>query len=167
MTPLAQHQLRKVRLLILLFIIGLVLSGITAMPVQTQLDIAAKCFGVENLTPPATDHSAFIQWLVKVRAEVTRLNVQAPYIFYGFDWLAFGHISVAIAFIWAYRDPIQHRFLFNYGLVLCALIPPWAILTGTIRGIPGWWMLIDCSFAILGSIPLLLCKILIESMGNP
>jgi heme A synthase len=43
-----QKQIRKIRILIVLFIIGLVLSGVTAFPIETQLEIA---LAHQNLLP--------------------------------------------------------------------------------------------------------------------
>lgn len=129
-----------------LFIAGLVLSGLTAMPVQTQLDLGIRILGDD------------IDWLNRVRAAVTRINQESPYIFYGFDWLAFGHVAIAIAFVWAYRDPVRNAWLFDYGLILCALVIPFALCVAPFRGVPFWWRLLDCSFGVIGAIPLLLCR---------
>ena len=41
---------------------------------------------------------------------------------------------------------------------------PLALLAGEVRGIPFGWRLIDCSFGILGSIPLLACRRLIAAL---
>jgi len=38
------------------------------------------------------------------------------------------------------------------------LVVPYAFVFGTIRGIPFWWRLIDCSFGLLGFVPLWLCR---------
>jgi hypothetical protein len=35
---------------------------------------------------------------------------------------------------------------------------PLALIAGYIRGIPLPWRLLDCTFGILGSVPLLICK---------
>jgi len=48
--------------------------------------------------------------------------------------------------------------LFDFGLIACALIIPYAFIFGGIRGIPIWWRLIDCSFGIFGAIPLWFCR---------
>ena len=63
------------------------------------------------------------------------------------DWLAFGHIVIAVAFLGAWRDPVGNRWLFDFGLIACVLVIPWALVFGALRGIPWWWRLIDCSFS--------------------
>jgi hypothetical protein len=77
---------------------------------------------------------------------------------YGTDWLAFGHIAIAIAFIGALRNPVRNIWLFDFGMIACVLIVPWAFVFGGLRGIPVYWRLIDCSFGIFGFVPLWFCK---------
>ncbi len=38
------------------------------------------------------------------------------------------------------------------------LVIPYALVFGGSRGIPFWWRLIDCSFGVLGFIPLWFCR---------
>ena len=99
------------------------------------------------------------QWLLRVHAALVQVQSQYPFLFYGIDWLAFGHFVIAIAFIGALKDPVRNRWLFDFGLIACALVVPWALIFGAVRGIPVWWRLIDCSFGILGFVPLWLCRI--------
>ena len=82
----------------------------------------------------------------------------SPFLFYGTDWLAFGHFVIAIVFIGALRDPVRNRWLFDFGLTACVLVIPYALVFGGIRGIPFWWRLIDCSFGVFGFIPLWFCR---------
>jgi hypothetical protein len=42
-------------------------------------------------------------------------------------------------------------------MICCLLIIPVALLAGYVRSIPFWWRLVDCSFGILGLIPLSIC----------
>jgi hypothetical protein len=35
---------------------------------------------------------------------------------------------------------------------------PLAMIAGAVRGIPIGWRLIDCSFGVIGSIPLVICR---------
>ena len=81
-----------------------------------------------------------------------------PFLFYGTDWLAFGHFVIAIAFVGALRDPVRNRWLFDFGLIACGLVIPYALLFGLVRGIPFWWQLIDCSFGVMGFVPLWFCR---------
>ena len=153
-----EQQLRcRIKWLTWFFIIGLVLSGATAMPLKTELDLMAKWFGIVTQTS-ATATSEVARWLLTVREALDETSRNKPFLFYGTDWLAFGHFAIALAFIGALRDPVRNRWLFDFGLIACALVIPFAFLCGAVRGIPIWWRLIDCSFGVFGAIPLWLCR---------
>ena len=97
-------------------------------------------------------------WLAKTHAAIRATATDFPFLFYGTDWLAFGHFVIALAFIGVLRDPVRNIWLFDFGLLACALVIPYALVLGAVRGIPFWWRVIDCSFGLFGSIPVLLCK---------
>ena len=80
-----------------------------------------------------------------------------PFMAYGTDWLAFGHFVIALAFVGALRDPVRNRWLFQFGMISCVLVIPYAITCGAVRGIPFYWRLIDCSFGVIGFFPLWFC----------
>jgi len=96
--------------------------------------------------------------LEKVRTALVEAQAERPFLFYGTDWLAFGHIVIAFVFVGALRDPVRNRWLFDFGLIACALVIPWALVLGEVRGIPVWWRLIDCSFGVFGALPLWWCR---------
>ena len=72
---------------------------------------------------------------------------------------------IAMFFIGPFRDPVRNAWVLRCGLVACAGVIPLALICGHIRGIPLQWRLIDCSFGIIGAIPLLYCLSLIKRMG--
>ncbi len=43
-------------------------------------------------------------------------------------------------------------------MISCALVIPWALIFGQIRGIPALWTLVDMSFGVFGIIPLWLAR---------
>lgn len=139
-----QTLYRRIRWLVAIVIFGLVISGATAIPLIQETDWLLNLCNV--------------QWLVRVHTALVQTEIQYPFLFYGTDWLAFGHFVIAIAFIGAMRDPIRNRWLFDFGLIACALVIPYALVFGGLRGIPLWWRLIDCSFGIFGAIPLWFCR---------
>jgi hypothetical protein len=98
------------------------------------------------------------RWFLRIRDALAQTQAQHPFLFYGTDWLAFGHFVIAIVFIGALRDPVRNRWLFDFGLIACVLVIPYALVFGALRGIPFWWRLIDCSFGIFGFIPLWFCR---------
>ncbi|HTQ50367.1 MAG TPA: hypothetical protein VMJ12_06615 [Candidatus Acidoferrales bacterium] len=144
------HELRlrrRIQLLTWLVIFGLIVSGLTAIPLPGELDLLV------NLLGPAAGH-----WLKHVQGALTHIQAQYPFLFYGTDWLAFGHFVIAIAFAGALRDPVRNRWLFDFGLIACVLVVPYALCFGSWRGIPFWWRLIDCSFGVVGFVPLWFCR---------
>ena len=144
--------LRRTKLLTWLFIIGLVASGATAIPLVGELNLLV------DFCRTGSEPSELSHWLLQVRDALAQTQTQYPFLFYGTDWLAFGHFVIAIAFIGAWRDPVRNRWLFDFGLIACALVIPYALVFGGLRGIPVWWRLIDCSFGVLGFIPLWFCR---------
>jgi hypothetical protein len=148
---------RRIRLLTCLFMIGLVFSGLTAIPLVTELNVLVSWLGFEGQTS-ATAGTELGRWLLRIRDALVATQTTYPELFYGTDWLAFGHVAIAMAFIGALRDPVRNRWLFDFGLIACALVIPWAFLFGAVRGIPLWWRLIDFSFGVFGAVPLLLCR---------
>jgi len=77
-----------------------------------------------------------------------------PFLAYGTDWLAFGHFVIAVAFIGPLRDPVKNIWVIEFGMIACLAIIPYAMVMGQFRGIPLYWRLIDCSFGVIGIVPL-------------
>lgn len=148
---------KRIRICTWIFIIGLFLSGATAIPLQTELDGLIQFTNAESHAHSASA-PAWAAWLLKVQSALHETNVKHPFLFYGTDWLAFGHFVIAIAYVGALRDPARNRWLFTFGMIACGLLIPYAFVFGGVRGIPIWWRLIDCSFGIFGFIPLWLCR---------
>lgn len=145
-----EQQLRQnIKRLIIVFIVFLILSGITAFPLEWELSILV------NLTKNAP---VFIQqWLAGVYEALKETNSKYPFMAYGTDWLAFAHIVIAMAFIGPLKDPIKNIWVIQFGMIACLMVFPLAFICGPIRNIPIYWRLIDCSFGIIGIIPLYIC----------
>ena len=143
---------RRIKLLTWLFIIGLIASGVIAMPLAYEVRWLVRILGADH------GSTGWVRWLVEIRDTLAQTQAQHRFLFYGTDWLAFGHFVIAIAFVGALRDPIRNRWLFDFGLIACVLVIPFALLFGGLREIPIWWRLIDCSFGVFGFIPLWLCR---------
>lgn len=73
---------------------------------------------------------------------------------------------IALAMVGAYRDPVRNQWLFTFGKLACVLVIPWAIVFGQLRGIPFAWRLIDCSFGMLGLIPLFIAERWAKGIGD-
>jgi hypothetical protein len=149
------HTLRRrIRILLGLFAIGLLLSGLTALPIKTEVDFLQRIVGEGSPTQPWWPWMA--RWISFVHRGVSEASDLYPFLFYGTDWLAFAHIMIAIAFIGPLRDPVRNIWVVEFGMIACVLVIPCALVCGPIRGIPLFWRLIDCSFGVVGIIPLYL-----------
>ncbi len=145
-----EQQLRKrIRIWVLIFIIGLVLSGVTAFPIETEL---AFMVNHSSIFPAFLAH-----WIETIYAAVKDTNLRYPYLSYGTDWLAFGHIVIATAFIGPLKDPVKNIWVIQFGMIACVMVLPLAFIAGPIRQIPVYWRMIDCCFGIFGIIPLYIC----------
>lgn len=159
---MASKLLSKIRTMLIFFIVALVLSGITAFPLYSELQFAAN-HGFMN---PDTMTG---RWLGKVWNAVRATNEQYAMLFYGFDWLAFAHLVIATAFIGPYKDPVRNKWVIQWAMIACVGVIPLALIAGPIRGIPWFHLVIDCLFGVLGLIPLLLIQRWInqlEALGN-
>lgn len=151
-TALQKH----IRVLLIFFMCGLALSGLTAIPLQWELKLLMPF--MEKISNWGNTFSAMSKWIVRINDGVQNGYGQYPFLAYGTDWLAFGHVAIAIAFIGVLRDPLRNSWVVNFGLITCLLVLPWTLFFGAIRGIPFFWQLIDMSFGILGIVPLWLVR---------
>jgi hypothetical protein len=98
---------RKIKRWISFFIVALILSGVTAFPIETQLAIAMKHLDVFPLPMQ--------NWLGTIFHAVKTTNDNFPYLAYGTDWLAFAHIVIATAFIGPLTDPVRNIWVIQFG----------------------------------------------------
>ena len=143
---------RRISILLWFFIVALVLSGITAFPLQWELDILNNTIGPGTVMEEVWPEMAY--WISYVHQGLTETYQQYPFIAYGTDWLAFAHIVIAIAFIGPLRDPVKNIWVVEFGMIACVLVIPLALIWGSLRGIPLFWRVVDCSFGVFGLIPL-------------
>lgn len=160
-----QGLILRYRLVLGLFILGLVLSGVTAFPLLYELEILAGLVGVAPDAVP-TSLTGLPYWIATVRDGLRATYAAYPWLAYGTDWLAFGHLVIAMFFVGPWLHPVRNAWVLWVGLVACAAVLPLALICGPIRGIPFYWRLIDCSFGVLGAIPLLYCLHLTRRMKN-
>jgi hypothetical protein len=145
----SDQHLRRIRLWLALFVTGLVLSGVTAFPLETETRWLSAW--LHHLPAPA----ALTAWIDRCHEGLKQTNAEYPFIAYGTDWLAFGHLTIAVAFYGPWRDPVRNKWVVQFGMIACAGIVPLALICGPIRGIPFGWSLIDMSFGVFGVLPLI------------
>ena len=143
-------ELRRIRICLAVFITGLVLSGLTAFPLVHE-----SAWLVAMVAHFGTD-TALYSWVEQVHQALVATSTAYPFLAYGTDWLAFAHLVLAVLFLGPWRDPVRNRWVIEFGLIACAGVLPLALIAGPIRGIPLFWRVGDCSFGIIGAIPLLI-----------
>jgi hypothetical protein len=136
--------------------IGLALSGITAFPLPQEVTLLAQWMGARE-GASHTEYSGLLAWIVQVRNGIQATDANYPFLFYGTDWLAFAHLVIALLFIGPFRDPVRNVWIVQWGMLACVLVFPLALICGPLRGIPLSWQLIDCSFGLVGIVPLYVC----------
>lgn len=73
----SEKSLRTIRIWLSLFIVGLALSGITAFPLETELNWLADCFNDPS--------SELATWIDSCRDAVVHVNANYPFLSYGTD----------------------------------------------------------------------------------
>jgi len=132
---------RRIRFWLVLFIIGLALSGLTAFPLEWEVGLLHRWMAGPG---------ALAGWIERVYEGLRVSYGLYPFLAYGTDWLAFAHLVIAVAFIGPVRDPVRNVWVIEFGMIACVLVFPLALIMGAVRGIPLFWQLIDCSFGVAG-----------------
>lgn len=157
--------LLRIRILVVFFVVALVVSGLTAFPLETEMKMAYKILGISEGSSPDS-YEGLKLWIAKVGNALTNTNRDYPFLAYGYDWLAFAHLAIAVFFIGVYRKPVRNIWIIHSAMIACVGIIPLALICGTIRDIPFYWQLIDCSFGVFGIIPLYILHIYIKKLAK-
>lgn len=145
----------RVRFWLVVFVIGLIVSGVTAFPLESETRLLLGLLRAD--WSPAPEHlPVLVDWIDRVHHGIAATNRDYPFIAYGTDWLAFAHLVIAVAFWGPLRDPVRNVWVVQFGLIACVAVVPLALIAGAVRGIPWWWQLIDMSFGAVGVVPLLI-----------
>jgi hypothetical protein len=155
MNPKIPHLKKQVQVILLFFMAALVLSGATAIPAYSEINFLLQHLPVASIVT---------HWLERVFEGLSAIQTNYPFLLYGYDWLAFAHFVIAIVCIGPIRNPVKNIWVIEFGMIACAAILPYAFAFCTLRGIPYWWALIDCSFGVFGFIPLWICRRKIKAL---
>lgn len=140
---------KRVRILLSFFIVCLVISGGTAFFIETGLSwLVSALDGSKDMVS---------DWLKLAYHAAKDVNDRYPFMAYGYDWLAFSHLVIAVAFIGPLREPAKNIWIIQFGLIACCMVLPLAIIAGHFRQIPPFWRGLDCLFGLFGAIPLGVC----------
>jgi hypothetical protein len=125
----SEISLRKsIRNWTLFFITALILSGVTAFALESELAWLNDYFFKNG--------SAFSFWIHKVYISLKDTNEKYPFLAYGYDWLAFAHLVIAVAFIGVLQDPVRNKWIIQFGRIACIMVFPLAFIAGMIRDKP-------------------------------
>jgi hypothetical protein len=80
------------------FLLALILSGITAFPLEHELDWLVSVRGLTQIAPSEV-HNGLDFWILTVRNGLRETYANYPWVAYGTDWLAFAHFVIAIFFM--------------------------------------------------------------------
>jgi hypothetical protein len=141
---------KKIKAAIIITMIGLLLNGISAIPLRFELNIL--------LSNPDALPTFLHDWWTYVNKGVNETSNKYDFMRYGFDWLGFAHLLIAIAFIGPLKDPVKNEWVVRWGMIASVLSVLMAIGWEWRRGIPLWWSCIDAFIAIVAFIILLLCN---------
>ena len=158
------RTITAIRIWLAVFIVGLVLSGVTAFPLQAELTLLSRTL---HGSPAPALLPGLVEWVDRVRQALDDSGAHYPFLSYGTDWLAFAHLVIAVAFIGPLVDPVRNVWVIWFGVIACAGVIPLALIAGGIRGIPLGWQLIDMSFGVVGVIPLLIALRLTNRLPHP
>jgi hypothetical protein len=106
--------LRAIRIWLAIVILGLFLSGVTAFPLQHELDLLVRISAHVQLAEHA---HALNDWFLRVDHALADTNVRYPFLAYCTDWLAFAHVVIAILFIGPFLDPLRNKWVVTWGLI--------------------------------------------------
>jgi hypothetical protein len=149
------QRVRWIRFWLSLFVAGLVVAGLSALPLGYETRLVVEWLhgpgsGIARVMP------AFAAWMQLAHRGLASSYARYPFLAYGTDWLAFGHLTIAIAFAGPIRDPVRNKWVVQFGMIACVLVIPFALIAGPLRGIPAFWTPVDMSFGVVGLVPLLL-----------
>ncbi|RAJ31942.1 hypothetical protein K353_06054 [Kitasatospora sp. SolWspMP-SS2h] len=152
---------RRIRRWLWLFIACLVLSGLTAFPLQTETSLLARLVDATGLGSALPDLGT---WVHRVSEGVADGYGRHPFLAYGTDWLAFAHLVIAAAFRGPLRDPVRNVWVVRWAMLACGGVVPLALICGPLRGVPLFWQCVDMSFGLVGLVPLLVVHRLIRAL---
>ena len=154
---------RRVRALVLFFMLALTLSGLTAVPLSWELGLLNHLAGSGSSIGARLPDLG--KWIGYVHDGLSSAYLVFPQISYGTDWLAFAHLTIALAFVGPLVDPVRNRWVIEWGMIACGLLLPWTLVMGALRGIPWFWQLVDMSFGVIGVLPLWLTHRYVLRLG--
>ncbi|HRG59567.1 MAG TPA: hypothetical protein PK323_11465 [Bacteroidia bacterium] len=139
----------RIKYVLILFFIFLVLSNITAFRLEQELGILLRMKGYFSDRAVVFMHS--------MAQIILNTNNKYPFLCNGIVCLTFVLINIAVAFIEPLRDSIYNKWVIKLGMITCGMIFLLAFINGGISQIAYYSQLLECSFEVIGLMPLFLC----------
>jgi len=114
---------RRVKFWLSIFVAGLVISGLTAFPLEWEADILQRIVS-HPASPVPRLWPDLAAWIATVNDGLHQTYHRYPFLAYGTDWLAFAHLVIAVAFWGPLRDPVRNRWVIEFGMIACLLVLP-------------------------------------------
>ncbi len=150
------QPLVRIRLCLLVVMLGLFVAGVTAFPLLEEINVLSRLLVGTGASLDSSAYSGIVRWVLQVRAGLEITYAAYPWVAYGTDWLAFGHLMIMLFFILPYREPARYEGVLWVGIWSSLLILPLAFICGPLRSIPWYWQLIDYSFGVVCIVPLII-----------
>ncbi|WP_260703342.1 hypothetical protein [Edaphobacter flagellatus] len=93
-------MIRRIRIWLSVVIVALLVSGVTAFPLETELSWIVRHVGWVPLP-------GLVAWLERVYGALAATNREYPFLAYGTDWLAFAHLVLAVLFLGPWVDRLR------------------------------------------------------------
>ncbi len=97
----------RYRLTLGLFLVGLILSGLTAFPLLSELRLLASWLGMITNASDYQNLTGLQHWIAYVLYGLEQTHAKFPFVAYGTDWLAFGHLCLAVFFVRPILKPLE------------------------------------------------------------
>lgn len=156
-------QIRRIRWMLCVVVLGLVFSGLTTFPLMWEVNILNNWLGDPSDLSTIPEVSGFISHIYE---GVNLVHQQYPFFLYGLDWLGFAHIAIALAFLGPIRQPLEHYWVVEWAILVCLICVPAILFFGYIREMPLFWSLIDSVFPLIALVPLCIAFKDIRSLRN-
>ncbi len=161
-----QHLLYRYRLILGLFIFGLLLGGVTAFAFEMETALLNRLFGINAGVDPSSFFFKPRLFITTLHFAVHDTYVRFPFFGHNTDWLGFSYFVIGAFFLLPFANPVRYRAILQVGLLACAGAIMVAVISGSLRHIPFFWIAIDCSFGMLAAILLAYSLYLSGKLGH-
>ena len=160
-----RNLLIRYRISIGFFIVALLLSGFIVFTFEPETALLNRLFGINGGIDPTSFFYQPRLFISSLHYIVHDTYTRYPVLAYNTDWLGFGHFVIAAFFVLPFLNPVRYRAVLYVGLMACGGVIVVGLISGALHHVLFFWTALDCSFGIIGAIPLLYCLRLTDKIG--